>query len=307
MPAEVRIANSLTTARHACSEQQLNLFFCLLTKLKKVPAVDRCYQVSRAEVEQLSGKKINSSNLAQQAIAMQDDYWECGSPSAPQQLRLFERVAYQKGRGVIDFTLSVASLPFLFNLTGNFTSFDLATALRIRGSYSKRLYLLCAQWRDRSATPEYKLDYLRWMFALTDKTLATTDKYKLFGHLHLRILKPAIEQLNAQTNFKVELAIYKQALTVTKIKLHLRAVSSTQHAVTSPPATGFSSSLNEQQLRVISALQKLGIIDRSIHQKVIDSDYLIYKTFNFVYKLKIGGYANVRNQSGLLLMILGIK
>jgi hypothetical protein len=307
MPAEVRIANCLTTARHTYSEQQLNLFFCLLTKLQKVPAADRCYQLPRAEVERLMGKQLNSGKLSQQATGMQVSCWEYGSPLAPQHLLLFERVIYLKGQGIFEFILSEASLPFLFNLKGNFTSFNLATALRIRGSYSKRLYLLCAQWRDRATTPKYTLDYLRWMFALTDKASDATDKYKLFGHLHLRILKPAIKRLNAQTAFAVELVLYRKAHAVTEVKLRLRAELSTGRADSPSPVTGFTNSVTDRQLRAAAMLQQLDIVDPVLRQQILASDSFMDQTFSFMYKLKTDRHIATRNPGGLLLRILGLR
>ncbi len=85
-------------------------------------------------------------------------------------------------------TLSVSvnqDLAFLLNcLDGNFTEWELGEFVRLGGAYSKRLYRICAQWKNVGSTPLYGISELRMLMGVSENV---ENKYFL-----KRILEPAV-------------------------------------------------------------------------------------------------------------------
>lgn len=71
-----------------------------------------------------------------------------------------------------DFTVEVSSaiMPYLVELAGNFTSYDLTVAISLKSSYSQRFYELCCQYRNRpNKTFFLSVDDIRHMMMLEEK------------------------------------------------------------------------------------------------------------------------------------------
>ena len=165
---EIRQHNALTNARYEYSELQLDLFFFIISKLRKGDK-DTVYQLDITELSSLTGKRYNGAYLHKATADMGARMLEVEDANEYQQIWMFQRIRYLKGQGIIEFDLTRHVLPFLFDLKNNFTSYELAAALRLTSKYAKRVYQLCSQWKDIGETKKYDLQDFKRMLGLLDE------------------------------------------------------------------------------------------------------------------------------------------
>jgi len=87
-------------------------------------------------------------------------------------------------------------LPYLTQLTEQFTRYTLGDAGRLNSGYAIRLYELLCQWRD-AGVREVSIEWLRHAFMLDGKYPAIKD-FKRW------VIVPAVEQVNEHTSLWVK-------------------------------------------------------------------------------------------------------
>jgi plasmid replication initiation protein len=168
---EVRQHNVLTAARYEYSELQLDVFFYLLSKLRK-GQTDAIYQVSVPAMSELTGKKYNYKKLRESTQEMGSRCFEVETEHNGRvvfrQLWMFKRVDYIPGSGIIEVEFNEFAVPYLFDLKNNFTSFQLYSALRLTSKHAKRIYAICSQWKDMRSTKKFEVNELKKILGLID-------------------------------------------------------------------------------------------------------------------------------------------
>lgn len=113
-----------------------------------------------------------------------------------ERVRWIQRVKYFEGEGKVNLSFSDVVKNYLGELSSRFTSFKLRQVSSLQSVYSIRLFELLMQFQSIGERT-IKLDELRIMLGIDD------GKYKLFGDLKRRVIDPAMNELNAKTNFDV--------------------------------------------------------------------------------------------------------
>lgn len=83
--------------------------------------------------------------------------------------RWVQEVVYQKDLGTIALRFSQPMVPYLFQLTEQFTRYALTDIARMDSAHAIRLYELLCQWRD-AGQREVSIEWLRNAFQLGDKS-----------------------------------------------------------------------------------------------------------------------------------------
>ena len=99
-----------------------------------------------------------------------------------------------KKNGAIMLNISDRILPYLTELTENFTRYHLKHAQKLRLNYSIRLFQMLVQHRTRG---ELRIE-------LTNLVERLDAPYTLFADIRRRILEPAIEEINSSSNLDVK-------------------------------------------------------------------------------------------------------
>ena len=102
--------------------------------------------------------------------------------------RWVQEVVYQKDQGTIALRFSQPMVPYLSQLTEQFTRYALTDVARMDSAHAIRLYELLCQWRD-AGQREVSIEWLREAFQLEGKYPAIKD-FKRW------VIQPAIEQIN---------------------------------------------------------------------------------------------------------------
>lgn len=303
---EIRQHNALTNARYEYSELQLDLFFFLVSKLRKEQK-NTTYELNIRELSELTGKKYNASYLHKATADMGSRVFEVFTEKTYEQLWMFQRVKYLLGQGIIEIKLTEDILPYLFDLKENFTSYELASALRLTSKYAKRIYQLCSQWKDKGETKKYDLQDFKKMLGLLDEK--GNGKIKQIGQLREKVLDVAVKQINEHTELHISYSLEKKVRTFKNIVFTVKPQALAE-TIPFDLVLNTTAPAGLQQHQVDNAgrlLAQLSISTPELVAQILASPAHVAACNKFAHELKTGKHAKVHSHSGLLLTVLGLK
>lgn len=303
---EIRQSNVLTNARFEYTELQLDMLFFLLSKLRK-DEKNSVYQLDLKELSSLTGKKYNPAYIQKATADMGVRMFEILTETRYRQLWMFQHVDYLLGQGIIEIQLTEAIVPHLFDLKKNFTSYELASALRLTSKYAKRIYQYCSQWKDQGETKKYDIqDFKRMLGIIDDKG---NDKTERISDLKSKVLDIAIKQINEHTELQVSYSLEKKVRTFKNIVFTVKpqALAETIPFDLMPATVAAPAGLAQHQVdNAARLLAQLGIITPTTVASILSNAAHVAACNKFAHDLKTGKHTKARSLSGLLLTILGL-
>ena len=301
---EVRQHNALTNARYDYTELQQDLLFFIISKLN--PDNREGYALSIMELSKLTGKKYNAAYLHKATADMGSRVLEVLTEKSYEQIWMFQRVKYHLGQGIIEFDFTKHILPYLFDLKNNFTSFELAAALRLTSKYAKRIYPLCSQWKDLGETKKYDLQDLKKMLGLLDDK--GNEKMKQLIDLRTNVLDVAMKQINEHTELHVSYKLEKVGRSFKNIVFTVKSQALAEPipfdlVATVQDVPGVQQSHLDNAARI---LDELRITDAKHRATILASAAHVAEVNRYNHDLKTGKVKASRNPGGLLLVRLGL-
>ena len=305
---EVRHHNAITTARYEYTDLRLDIFFYLVSQLRK-DSPDRIYEIVLKDLSNLTGKEYHYLYLREATEQMGSRMFEVETDQSLKQMWMFDRVEYMKGTGRIQIEFTKSIQPYLFELKDNFTSFQLYSALRLSSKYAKRIYAICSQWKDIGKTKKILIHELKRMLYIVDNK--GNEKFKQIGEFKRFVLDEAVKQINDRTDLQIGYQLEKQGRSFNSIVFQVQA----QPLAVSPQITATNfltdptpSGINDQQAKNARlVLEKLNVKDAHIINQIMTTVELIKQVNKFAYELQSGKIKADKNPAGLLLTILGLK
>ena len=140
--------------------------------------------------------------------------------SYPKQYKNTNKVGIKKSRWVSDIyyvsdlailqiTFAPDVIPLITRLEECFTSYQIKQIARLKSKYAVRLYELLMCWKDKNQTPTFLLEDFR------DKIGLAENEYQRMCDFKIRVLEPAIQQINKHTDVKVEALQEKSGRAIT--------------------------------------------------------------------------------------------
>lgn len=208
---EVRQSNVLTEARFNFNPTQLDIYFYLLSLLRKDDEPGKDYEIYVNQIKAITGREWQYNQLKESTkdlVGRVIEYFDNDGNFV--QTALLASTKYIKGKGCIKVTISKEIHPLLFELKQQYTSFQLYCALAMTSKYAKRLYLLCSEWKNNTSTNEneavtrqYTVEELRYMFELSDPEGKEPDQFIRWSQFKEHILEVAVKQMNQYSDLKV--------------------------------------------------------------------------------------------------------
>jgi plasmid replication initiation protein len=303
---EIRQHNALTNARYEYTELQLDLFFFIISKLRK-DEKDTIYQLDIRELSSLTGKRYNGAYLHKATADMGSRMLEVEDAKEYRQIWMFQQIRYIKGEGIIEFDLTKYVLPYLFQLKNNFTSYELAAALRLTSKYAKRIYQICSQWKDLGETKKYDLQDFKKMLGLLDEK--GNEKMERISQFREKVLDVAVKQINEHTELNVSYTLEKRGKTFKNITFTVKpqALAETIPFDLEPSAASPAGLAPHQVENAKRLLAQLSITTPELVATILASAAHVAACNKFAHDLKTGKHAKAHSLSGLLLTILGLK
>lgn len=213
-------SNALVEAAYRLSIQEQRILLVCISQVRRNEAVtdEVLYSVSAADVAKLSGTAIEGTYSELKAAALRLKRREVrlieepnGKGKKPDVLITgwVQSIRYREGQGRVELRFSKDMLPYLNELTRQFTKYALADVAKMDSIYAIRLYELLRQW-DSTGEREIGLDQLR-------EWLQLEGRYSSIKDFKLRVLEPAIEQINEHSPISVSWDQRKTGRTVTHL------------------------------------------------------------------------------------------
>lgn len=264
------------------------------------------YELNIKDLSTLTNKKYNPAYLHKATADMGSRVFEVLTEKSYEQLWMFQRVKYLLGQGIIEIKLTEDIIPYLFDLKDNFTSYELASALRLTSKYAKRIYQNCSQWKDLGETRKYDLQEFKKMLGLLDEK--GNEKIKQIGQLREKVLDVAVRQINEHTELHISYKLEKRVRTYTHITFTVKtqALSTTipfDLVATAQDMPGVQQSHYDNAARV---LDELRITDAKHRATILGSAAHVAEVNRYNHDLKTGKVKASRNPGGLLLVKLGL-
>lgn len=135
-----------------------------------------------------------AKNLYQRSLTIYNP-----DPNRPKLKKLETRwissIGYIPDDGKITLCFSQKILPYLSELKGQFTRYELKNIGRMTSIYGIRLYELLMQWKN-AGKREIEIDWLKNQLQL-DESYARMDNFKA------RVITPAVKDINTHSNYQV--------------------------------------------------------------------------------------------------------
>lgn len=149
--------------------------------------------------------KEAKNRLYERSVTIEDE--EDGSVGA---VRWVEGVFHKDGSGFVKLKFSSYVAPHLARLETEYTEYRLERIGKLTSAYAVRIYELCAQCRNKTIKERAEsLPDLRRKLGLT------ANEYPAIKDFKLRVLDPAVNQINEHTDLRIAYENIKTGRTVT--------------------------------------------------------------------------------------------
>ena len=192
-------SNALVEAAYRLSVQEQRILLACISQVRRDEAVtdEVLYSVRAADIAKLSGTAVEAAYSELKAAALRLKRREVrlleepnGKGKKPSVLITgwVQSIIYREGEGRVALRFSKDMLPYLTELTRQFTKYALADVAKMDSAYGIRLYELLMQWGSQGHR-EIEVSQLR-------EWLQLEGRYPLMAELRRCVIEPAVAQIN---------------------------------------------------------------------------------------------------------------
>lgn len=213
-------SNALVEAAYRLSVQEQRIVLACISQVRRdEPVTDEVmYSVTAEEVATMAGVPIESSysqlkeaalRLKRREVRLTQEPNGKGKRPSVMITGWVQTIIYREGEGRVELRFTKDMLPYLTELTKQFTKYALADVAKMDSTHAIRLYELIMQW-ESVGQREIGIDELREWFQLQ-------DKYPSIKDFKLRVLDSAIAQINEHSPIQVSWTQKKTGRKVTHL------------------------------------------------------------------------------------------
>jgi plasmid replication initiation protein len=192
-------SNSLIEASYRLSVAEQRIMLACIAQIRRDQQItdEVMYTVSAKDIAALSGATTNADyeELKKAALRLKRRevriaYEPNGGGQKPEVLvaNWVQSIAYAESAGLVRLRFNKDMLPYLCQLSEQFTRYALADVAKMSSAYAIRLYELLIQWRG-TGERVIEIDWLREALQLEGRYPAIKDFKKW-------VLEPSMEQIN---------------------------------------------------------------------------------------------------------------
>lgn len=198
-------SNALVEASYRLSVYEQRIILACIAQVRRdEPLTDQqLYAVSAQQIADMTGTQLGTTYQNLKAASERLYRREVTLHEAPngegkgkvRLTRWVQTVEYREAEGLVALRFGADMVPYLSQLSAQFTRYALADVAKMDSAYGIRLYELLCQWRD-AGEREVSIEWLRDAFQLGDKYPAIKD-FKRW------VLEPAVAQINEHSPLQV--------------------------------------------------------------------------------------------------------
>ena len=194
--------NRLTTARYELSLIEKRVFYYIIKEVRKnyVSGQRNLFgdmvltvPISKLAKEINQGDNSKETKKALRALRKRSFEWDNGLPDEHEDHEWLETgfIGYSRiKKGEATVQVGSALMPFLVELSTQFTPYSLNIAMSLKSKWSQRMYELCQKWQGTSGF-RIKVKDLREAFKLEDKY----NRYALLKKYVLEVARVELKEL----------------------------------------------------------------------------------------------------------------
>lgn len=196
--AQVYKSNALVEASYRLSVYEQRIILACIAQVRRdQPLTDQqLYKVSAQQIAEMTGTSLGtayqnlkaaSERLFERRVTLHEAP-NGGGKARVRLTRWVQTVDYQEDQGAISLRFGTDMVPYLSQLTEQFTRYALNDVAKMTSAHAIRLYEFLAQWRSIGER-EVTLEWLR-------DALQLEGHYPAIKDLKRRVIEPAVEQIN---------------------------------------------------------------------------------------------------------------
>jgi plasmid replication initiation protein len=222
-------SNAVIEASYRLTVMEQRVILAAITQIRRDELITdkKMYEISTSDLKLACGKMTSGAFYKDMKAAVNQLYDRSvtilRAPNGgavhdePISTRWLQTKGIVDARGVIKIRFSHDILPYLNQLTTEFTSYAMADVLNLTGAYAFRLHELMAQYR-KAGERVISIDDLRLWLVLENKYGALCDLKK-------RVIDPAVQQINEKTPLRVKYTQERTKKTVTHLRFKIKDTS----------------------------------------------------------------------------------
>ena len=254
-------SNQVIEASYTLTTIEQRLILSAIAQIPKgEPVTDEViYTVSVADLQKLGANETTAyRDLKESVSRLFDRSIVLRSSDRTSRTRWVQKIDFMDSRGVIGIRFSKDILPFLSNLSTEFTKYLASDLIGVTSTYAIRLYELLVQYQSIGKREISVVD-LRWMFELQ-------NKYPVWADLKRWVIDQAVKEINEFSPLSVTYETKKTGRKITSINLRFKQKPKQAQIATETPKRDQTGEiqlkpLTEPQIAKYSAiLSKLGSI-----------------------------------------------
>ena len=190
------IAHKFTTLKGSeFNPIEIDFLFSFVTQIEEDDEVFKEYQIDKNTLENKMQRRIENKRISTLFKNLIGKYIEAEDNNKIKTFSIFDTLEYDKVNKVYSIRFSSQMKPFLLKLKP-FTKGYLSDIFKIESAYSKKIYLLCSQWRKAGS---FKIKVEKLMDELqVSKSLRRYDNFKR------KVLKVAEKNMLNKTSIYFE-------------------------------------------------------------------------------------------------------
>lgn len=199
-------ANALVEASYRLSlyEQRI-ILGCIAQVRRDAPLTDQqLYTISAQQIAKDAGVGLKTAyrhlkEASERLFERRVTLHEVPNGKDKSKVRLtrwVQTVEYREAEGTVALRFGTDMVPYLSQLSAQFTRYALADVAKMTSAHAIRLYELLCQWRD-AGEREVELSWFR-------EALQLEDRYGNIRDLKRRVIEPAVEQINELSSLWVK-------------------------------------------------------------------------------------------------------
>ena len=252
-------SNQVIEASYTLTTIEQRLILSAIAQIPKgEPVTDEViYTVSVADLQKFGANETTAyRDLKESVSRLFDRSIVLRSSDRTSRTRWVQKIDFMDSRGVIGIRFSKDILPFLSNLSTEFTKYLASDLIGVTSTYAIRLYELLVQYQSIGKREISVVD-LRWMFELQ-------NKYPVWADLKRWVIDQAVKEINEFSPLSVTYETKKTGRKITSINLRFKQKPKQAQIATETPKRDQTGEiqlkpLTEPQIAKYSAiLSKLG-------------------------------------------------
>lgn len=214
-------SNALVEAAYRLTVQEQRILLACISQVRhdEVVTDEVLYSVRAADLAKLSGTAVEAAYSELKAAALRLKRREVrvtqepnGEGKKPKVMITgwVQTIFYIEGEGRVELRFTKDMLPYLTELTRQFTKYSLADVAKMDSSHAIRLYELLMQW-DTKGQREISIEDLR-------KWLQLEGRYPLMAEFRRWVIEPAVTQINEHSPISVSWTQRKTGRKITHLQ-----------------------------------------------------------------------------------------